>query len=119
MPLCGELRNRDTKADGQKFQRDVTEGKTAADVPGARKRGRIRVSGGADTAWRATAVLSAMLGWAVSRRLRADNPAEGVQLNKLAARERFLTDAEVTRLGEAMAGRESILPLLQLSGCCC
>jgi integrase len=92
-----------TRADVQKFQRDVTEGKTARDVEGARKRGRIRVRGGAGTAWRTTAVLSAMLGWAVGRGLRADNPAEGVQLNKLAKRERFLTDEEVTRLGEALA----------------
>jgi integrase len=92
-----------TRADVQKFQRDVTEGKTAGEVPGARQRGRIRVRGGAGTAWRATAVLSAMLGWAVGRGLRADNPAEGVQLNKLAKRERFLTDQEVARLGEALA----------------
>jgi integrase len=90
------------KADVQKFQRDVTEGKTAAEATGAKKRGRIRVRGGAGTAWRATAVLSAMLAWAVGRGLRADNPAEGVQLNKLAKRERFLTDEELARLGEAL-----------------
>ena len=92
-----------TKADVQKFQRDVTEGKTAADVAGAKKRGRIRVRGGAGTACRATVVLSAMLAWAVGRGLRADNPAKGVQLNKLAKRERFLTDEELARLGEALA----------------
>jgi integrase len=92
-----------TKADVQKFQRDVTEGKTAGEVAGAKKRGRIRVRGGAGTAWRATAVLSAMLGWAVDRALRVDNPAEGVQLNKLAKRERFLTNEELTRLGAALA----------------
>ena len=91
-----------TKADVQKFQRDVTEGKTAAEVTGAKKRGRIRVRGGAGTAWRATAVLSAMLAWTVGRGFRADNPAEGVQLNKLGKRERFLTDEELARLGEAL-----------------
>jgi integrase len=92
-----------TRADVQKFQRGVTEGKTAGDVAGARKRGRIRVRGGAGTAWRATAVLSSMLAWSVCRGLRADNPAEGVQLNKLTKRERFLTDQELARLGEALA----------------
>jgi integrase len=80
----------------------VTEGRTAAEAVGAKKRGRIRVRGGAGMAWRTTAVLSAMLTWSVGRGLRADNPAAGV-LNKLAKRERFLTDEELARLGEALA----------------
>jgi integrase len=114
-----------TRSDVQKFQRDVTEGKSAGDVEGAKKRGRIRVRGGAGTAWRATAVLSAMLGWAVGRGFRADNPAEGVQLNKLAKRERFLTDEEVNRLGEALVALQkqganpaslAIIRLLLLTG---
>ncbi|MCW5735428.1 MAG: integrase arm-type DNA-binding domain-containing protein, partial [Enhydrobacter sp.] len=40
-----------TPADVQRFQRDVTAGKTRADGKGERKRGRLRVRGGAGTAW--------------------------------------------------------------------
>jgi integrase len=116
-----------TRTDVQRFQADVTAGKTKApDAPSGRKRGTVRVRGGAGTAWRATAVLSAMLGWATDRGLRETNPAEGVQLNKLASRERYLTDHEVGRLGEAMASLEAkggnptslaIIRLLLLTGC--
>ena len=61
-----------TTADVQRFQRDVTEGKTKADAKGAKKRGRVRVRGGSGTAWRATVVLAGMLAWAVGRGMRAD-----------------------------------------------
>jgi integrase len=92
-----------TTADVQRFQRDVTQGKTKADGKGERKRGRMRVRGGSGTAWRATVVLAGMLAWAVGRGMRADNPAKGVRLNKLTRRERFLSGAELARLGEALA----------------
>jgi integrase len=115
-----------TRTDVQRFQADVTTGKTKApDAPSGKKRGRVRVRGGAGTAWRATAVLAAMLGWAATRGLRPTNPAEGVQLNKLKSRERYLTDQEVARLGEAMASVEAkganpnalaIIRLLLLTG---
>jgi len=96
-----------TPADVQRFQRDATAGKTRADGKGERKRGRLRVRGGAGTAWRTTVVLAGMLAWAVARGLRADNPAKGVKLNKLAKRERFLTATELAVLGEAMATLEN------------
>ncbi len=95
-----------TSADVQRFQRDVTEGKTKADATGARKRGRVRVRGGSGTARRATVVLAAMLAWAVGRGMRAENPAKGVSLNKPTRRERFLSAPELAKLGEAMANLE-------------
>lgn len=114
-----------TSADVQRFQRDVTEGKTKADAKGAKKRGRVRVRGGSGTARRATVVLAAMLAWAVGRGMRADNPAKGVSLNKSNRRERFLSAAELAKLGEAMAklegqgvnaGSLAIVRLLILTG---
>ena len=95
-----------TKADVQRFQRDVTEGKSKADAKGTKARGRIRVTGGPGVAWRATAVLAGMLAWAVDRKMAKENPAEKVKLNKLASRERFLTVEELADLGEAMAAIE-------------
>lgn len=113
-----------TLADVQRLQRDVTDGKTKADLK-TKKRGRARVEGGPGTAARATSVLAAMLAWATKHGYRADNPAKGVQLNSLRQRERFLTGAELGRLGDAMIKGEkeglnasglAILRLLLLTG---
>ena len=95
-----------TATDIQKFQRGVTEGKSAISGKSAKKRGRVRVTGGPGAGWRATVVLAGMLAWAVKRGWRADNPAAGVELNKLQKRERFLSAAELARLGEALAKAE-------------
>jgi len=114
-----------TRADVERFQRDVTEGKTAKDEKTG-PRGRAIVEGGPGTAARATAVLGAVLAFAVSRRLRPDNPARGVKLNKGRKVERFLTAAELARLGEVLAEREragtnsamvAAVRLLLLTGC--
>ena len=76
---CGVL----TKADVEKFQSDVTAGKTKAPVTakGAKKRGRVRVLGGGPAvAARATAALRAMLTWAVrSEAPLKENPASKVK----------------------------------------
>ena len=114
-----------TRVDVQKFQRDVTDGKTKADVRTGKPRGRAIVEGGPGTAARTTATLGAMLAWAVEQGYRRDNPAMGVPLNKLQARERFLTGEELGRLGDALRQSEheaanvkalSILRLLVLTG---
>jgi integrase len=114
VPLLGRrLVKSLTRTDIQKLQRDVTTGKTKATGKGVRKRGRLRVTGGAGTAWRATVVVAAMLSWLVKRGLLEENPAEGVELNKLPKRERFLTSAELARLGDAMqeADKEGVNPV--------
>ena len=84
----------------------MTEGKSAISGKSAKKRGRVRVTGGPGAGWRATVVLAGMLAWAVKRGWRADNPAAGVELNKLQKRERFLSAAELAKLGEALAKAE-------------
>ncbi len=94
-----------TQADIQRFQRDVTGGKTRDDVRTG-KRGRAIVNGGPGTAARATTVLSAMLQWGGTQGYRADNPAKGVTLNKLRKRERFLSGEELSRLGDALREAE-------------
>ncbi|MFO1086752.1 MAG: tyrosine-type recombinase/integrase [Reyranellaceae bacterium] len=113
-----------TSDDLQKFQRDVTDGKTRADER-TRKRGRAIVTGGPVAATRTTLVLSAMLQWATTRKFRPDNPGKGIKLNKPKQRERFLSAAELARLGEAFANGErqglnpnslAILRLLVLTG---
>ena len=89
-------------------------------------RGRAIVKGGPVTAARATTVLAAILSFAVERGLRPDNPARGVKRNKGRRLERFLTGAELGRLGETLAEAASqtvnptmiaAIRLLLLTGC--
>jgi len=108
VPLLGKIAlSALTTKDVQRFQSDVTQGKTKATGKGERKRGRVRVRGGSGTAWRATVVLAGMLAWAVERGWRRDNPAKGVRLNKLTRRERFLSGAELAKLGGALTKLEA------------
>jgi len=90
-----------TKTDVQKFQADVAAGKTAVDEKTG-FRGRARVKGGKSVGARATALLRAILNFAVERGLRADNPARNIQLNKSNRCERFLSAEELARLGQAL-----------------
>lgn len=126
VPLLGRKHLRAlTRADVERFQRDVTNGKSAADEKTG-PHGRAIVEGGPGTAARATAVLGAILAFAVSRSLRPDNPARGIKLNKGRKIERFLSAGELARLGEALAAAEragdnptaiAAIRLLLLSGC--
>jgi integrase len=115
-----------TQADIAKSQADVAAGKSKVDVKTGR-RGRAIVKGGRGTAARSLAVLGAMLQFAVQRKLIAVNPAKGVPLLKGEKKERFLSEAEVKRLAEAVFGMETerklsstaavAIGLLMLSGC--
>jgi integrase len=52
---------------------------------------------------RSVAVLSKMLALAIKWEMRTDNPARGIEREPENKRERFLTPAEIARLGEALA----------------
>ena len=79
VPLLGRRQLASLTADDvQKFQKDVTQGKTKLDQK-TRKRGRAIVKGGPAAAARATVVLSAMLQWASTRKLPARQSGQGHQ----------------------------------------
>jgi integrase len=126
-PLIGSKIARSlTKADVSRFQADVAAGKTAKDEKTG-PRGRAIVEGGRGIAARSLAVLSAMLSFAEGRGLVRSNLAKGVRPYKGRPKERFLTEAEVALIADALAAleRESALPgvasaaikLLLLTGC--
>ncbi len=105
-PLLGRLRVGQVKrADVERFQRDVANGKSAVDERTG-PRGRARVTGGKGTAARSVAVLGAICTFAVARELRPDNPVRGVKLFKGERKERFLSSAELARLGDALSAAE-------------
>jgi integrase len=105
-PQLGHRKIRDaTRADVERFQRDVAAGRTAGD----RKtgyRGRSIVTGGQGAARLSMILLSAIFNFAIRRGLRADNPCAGVRRYKPGKAERYLTVAEQVRLGEALAAAE-------------
>jgi integrase len=126
-PLLGDRpARRLTQAEVAKFQADVAVGRNKADVR-TKRRGRAIVSGGRGAASRSLAVLGALLEFGVGRKVIPVNPARGVPLLKMQNRERFLSEAEVARLADAIAGMESegslsrtaatAIRLLLLSGC--
>jgi integrase len=126
-PLLGRKRASSLeKKDVAKFQMDVAAGKSRTDVR-TRKQGRAIVTGGRGTAARSLAVLSAILSFAVKRRIVTENPTRGVPPLELKTREKFLTDPEVARLASAITDMQAegvlsrtaatAIRLLILTGC--
>jgi len=125
-PLLGRRKLRSlAKIDVQRFQADATAGKTALNQKTG-FRGRAIVKGGPMVGARATALLRAILNFAVDRGLRPDNPARNLQLNKGNRRDRFLTGDELANLGAALAVEElkaeakpsvAAIRLLMFTGC--
>lgn len=105
-PLLGKKRIGEiTRADVEKFMRDVAAGKTATDEK-TKKHGRAIVEGGKGTATRTVGLLGGIMSFAVSRQLRPDNPVRGVKRYPDRKGERYLSAAELARLGEALASME-------------
>jgi integrase len=101
-PLIGRLRlDKITRTEIERMMRDIAAGKTAAPSPAERRPGSI-VRGGSGTAGQALAVLGAMMSFAQARGLRNDNPVRGVKKPPVRKMERFLSEAEIARLGEAL-----------------
>ena len=125
-PLLGRKRVKDvTTNDVRKFLSDVASGKTVADVKTG-KHGRARVSGGKGTATRTVGLLGSIFSFAVDGGLRPDNPVRGVKRFPDHRNERFLSPAELVRLGDALAAAEregrnqvaiNVIRLLVLTGC--
>lgn len=125
-PLIGSRRvSKFTKQDIEQLLRDVANGKTVRKIK-TRSRGLSRVRGGKGAANQAMTTLSAVIGTVVGT-LRPDNPAIGVKKFPGKKMERFLSPAELARLGEALQAAESLgvispyaiaaLRLLILTGC--
>ncbi|RWO81029.1 site-specific integrase [Mesorhizobium sp.] len=98
-PLIGKLKLTDvTQAHIKKFIKNVAEGATAADVK-TKLRGRAIVRGGKGTATRTVGLLGGILTYAVELELLAANPVKGVKRYPDKSNERFLSAAELGKLG--------------------
>ncbi len=106
-PLLGKRLVRSiTQADISKFLKDVASGKTKTDVK-TKKRGRALVRGGKGTASRTVGLLGGIFTFAVQKGLRLDNPVHGVQKFPDKRNGRFLSPAEMGKLGKALKRAEN------------
>ncbi|MGL5362141.1 MAG: tyrosine-type recombinase/integrase [Bosea sp. (in: a-proteobacteria)] len=105
-PLLGHRKVADlTKADIRHFLNDVASGKTSVNVR-TRRRGRARVTGGQGTASRTVGFLGGILSYAVELGVITHNPVHGVKRFPDRKCERFLSEVELARLGEALSAIE-------------
>jgi integrase len=127
-PLLGKLRaDRIVRADVERMRNAVTAGKTVEGIEsGEKRRSGSMARGGKGAAAQCVALVSSIFAFAVERGLYADNPARGVKKAPVRKVERFLSEAEITRLAEALdeeAQRSgnpypcAAIKLLLLTGC--
>jgi integrase len=106
--------------------RDIALGKTARRVKqGPRRLARVR--GGKGAANSTLVTLSAAFGFGVTHQVRPDNPALGIRKFPGKKMQRFLSPAELARLGQVLAAATSLgvespfalaaIRLLMLTGC--
>jgi integrase len=126
VPLLGHRPIKDlTSADIRAFQRDVTAGKTAADVK-TKLRGRAIVTGGRGAATRTLGLLGAIMEYAVELGYRSDNPVRGIRREADRKRKIRLDEAGYRRLGSRLAAADragvrwqalEAIRLIALTGC--
>lgn len=101
-PLLGRKKVTEvTRNDIVKFQTDIANGKTSIDVKTG-VRGRAIVRGGKGTAARTVGLLGGIFSFAIGSGLIRDNPVRGVKRYKDKRNHRFLTEADIAKIGEAL-----------------
>lgn len=126
-PLIGSRRAASLeRGDIEAMMRDIAAGKTARRVKqGPRRLARVR--GGKGAANSALITLSAAIGFGILHQVRTDNPALGIRKFPGKKMERFLSPAELARLGQVLAAASALgvespfalaaIRLLILTGC--
>lgn len=127
-PLLGRLRaDRIGRAEIERMRNAVSAGKTAEKIDGGAKRrpGSI-ATGGKGAAAQCVALVGSIYGFGIGRGLYVDNPARGVKKAPVRKVERYLSEAEIARLAEALDAEaqesgnpypSAAIKLLLLTGC--
>ena len=92
-----------SREDVEAFMHQVAEGATKARKATGNKGGLSNVRGGKGASSRTVGLLGAIFTYAVRKRMRADNPVQGVVRHADGRRERRLSDAEYAALGTGLA----------------
>jgi integrase len=124
-PLLGKLKiDRLRRAEVERMRDAVAAGKTA-EAPEKRRPGSV-ARGGKGAAAQCVLLVGSIMGFAVDRGLRGDNPAHGVKKSVVRKMERFLSETEIARLAEALETEEAAtgnpypaaaVRLLMFTGC--
>ncbi len=113
-----------TRYDITRLRDAITNGETRL-TRKTKPRGISKFTGGGGTARHTIAMLKSVFAYAIDRELLDKNPCHGVKLQPIVQRERYLTQAEARRLGDALAEWEArgealnairIIRLLSLTG---
>lgn len=96
-----------TPGDVEAFMKAIANGKTATERRKLAPGKTSQVKGGKGTASRTVGLLGGIFSYAVRHKLRPDNPVRGVERFKDGRSERFLSAAELARLGEAITKAEA------------
>jgi integrase len=113
------------RAEIERMLNDVKNGRTKAGLRPRWPAGSL-ATGGAGAGAQCVALASTVLQFAVDRGLRADNPAKGVKKPPVRKMQRFLSEAEMGQLADALNEEEratgnaivvSAIRLLALTGC--
>jgi integrase len=127
-PMLGKLRaDRISRTEIERMRNAVAAGKTAEKVAtGEKRRAGSIATGGKGAAAQCVALVSSIYAFAMGRGLCADNPAHGVKKAPVRKVERFLSEAEIARLAEALDAETqqsgnpyppAAIKLLLLTGC--
>lgn len=92
-----------TREDVEAFMHAVAEGTTKARKATGNKGGLSNIRGGKGASSRTVGLLGAIFTYAVRKRMRPDNPVQGVVRHADGRRERRLSDAEYAALGAGLA----------------
>jgi integrase len=103
-PLVGKKRvDKLTRADIERMMIDVKTARAiAAWKPTEKRRAGSVPTGGPGTAAQCVALVSTLMAFAISRKLRSENPAAGIKKPAVRKMERFLSEKEITRLARAL-----------------
>jgi integrase len=127
-PLLGKLRSdRIGRAEIERMRDAIAAGKTAQKIAGGGKRTRGSIAvGGRGAAAQCVMLVGSIYGFAIGRGLASDSPARGVKKAPVRKVERFLSEAEIARLAEALDAESersgnpypsAAIKLLLLTGC--
>ena len=127
-PLLGKLRaDRIGRTEMERMRNAVSAGKMAEKIDGGAKRRPGSVAtGGKGAAAQCVALVGSIYTFGIGRGLYADNPARGVKKAPVRKVERYLSEAEIARLAEALDAEvqesgnpypPAAIKLLLLTGC--
>lgn len=103
LPILGRKRVTEVRVeDVNDFIQRVSKGETARNEISSKKRGRIKVRGGAGAARKVAGDLSIIFSYAIEKGIVAANPVSGARKPKPGKRYDFLSEVEFAALGKAL-----------------